>query len=117
MRFLQKHRNSLLISNQRLFISLFRQRGNRAGWLVAKSFAMQNQLTSSRPHLTGLLAGLFLASGLALAAFILANTWARLAEASSINVTGSARKDIRSDLAIWRAKFSVDAPTLLEAHE
>jgi uncharacterized protein len=70
-----------------------------------------------RPHLFGLLAGLFLAAGLAFASLTLASAWTRIAENNIINVTGSARKNIRSDLVIWRASFSVEAPTLIEAQE
>lgn len=68
-----------------------------------------------RPHLFGVLAGLFLAAGLAGAAAIVASTLTRLNDSTAINVTGSARRNVRSDLIIWRANFSVDAPTLLEA--
>jgi len=70
-----------------------------------------------RPHLFGLLAGLFLAAGLAFASLTLASAWTRIAENNIINVTGSARKNIRSDLVIWHASFSVEAPTLIEAQE
>lgn len=68
-----------------------------------------------RPHLFGVLAGLFLAVGLAGSAAIVASTLTRLNESTAINVTGSARRNVRSDLILWRANFSVDAPTLLEA--
>lgn len=70
-----------------------------------------------RPHLFGLLAGLFLASGIAFASVTLASAWSRIAENNVISVTGSARKNIRSDLVVWRASFSVEAPTLLEAQQ
>jgi uncharacterized protein len=70
-----------------------------------------------RPHLFGLLAGLFLAAGLAFASLTLASAWTRIAENNIISVTGSARKNIRSDLVIWRASFSVEAPTLIEAQQ
>jgi hypothetical protein len=68
-----------------------------------------------RPHLFGVLAGLALAAGLAFAALVFANAWTRIAESQVIHVTGSARKNVRSDLVVWRANFSSDAPTLLEA--
>lgn len=71
----------------------------------------------SRPHLFGLLAGLFLAAGLCFAALVVARTWTAISESQVINVTGSARKDVRSDLVIWRAQFSVEAPTLLDAQK
>jgi hypothetical protein len=70
-----------------------------------------------RPHLFGVLAGLFLAAGLAGSAAIVASTLTHLNESNAINVTGSARRNVRSDLIIWRANFSVDAPTLLEAQK
>jgi hypothetical protein len=76
-----------------------------------------NTPTSSRPHLFGLLAGLALAAGLVFTALVFANAWTRIAESQVINVTGSARKNVRSDLVVWRASFSVDAPTLIEAQQ
>lgn len=74
-------------------------------------------MDSPRPHLFGLLAGLFLAAGIAFAALIVAGAWTRISESQVINVTGSARKNVRSDLVIWRVGFSVSAPTLLEAQQ
>lgn len=74
-------------------------------------------MNPSRPHLFGLLAGLFLATGLCFASLVLARAWTRIAESQVVNVTGSARKNVRSDLVVWRANFSVDAPTLLEAQQ
>ncbi len=71
----------------------------------------------SRPHLFGVLAGLFLAAGLAGSAAIVASTLTRLSETNVINVTGSARRNVRSDLLLWRACVSVSAPTLLEAQQ
>jgi hypothetical protein len=68
-----------------------------------------------RPHLFGVLAGLFLAAGLAGSASIVASTLTRLNENNTISVTGSARRNVRSDLVVWRANFSVEAPSLLEA--
>src|SRR5882757_3735706 len=76
-----------------------------------------NTPSASRPHLFGVLAGLALAAGLVFAALVFANAWTRIAESQVINVTGSARKNVRSDLVIWRASFSADAPTLLEAQQ
>jgi len=71
---------------------------------------------TSRPHLFGLLAGLFLAAGLCFASIVFARTWTHLHESQVIDVTGSARKNVQSDLAIWRANFSVDDEELLSAH-
>jgi hypothetical protein len=70
-----------------------------------------------RPHLFGLLAGLFLAAGIAFAALVIAGTWTRISESQVISVTGSAHKNVRSDLVVWRASFSTEAATLLEAHK
>ncbi len=64
-----------------------------------------NTHSVSRPHLFGVLAGLALAAGLVFAALVFANAWTRIAESQVINVTGSARKNVRSDLVVWRASF------------
>jgi hypothetical protein len=72
---------------------------------------------STRPHLFGLLAGLFLATGISFASIVMARAWTRIHETQLIDVTGSARKNVRADLVIWRASFSVEAPTLLEAQQ
>ena len=71
---------------------------------------------SSRPHLFGLLAGLFLAAGLCFASIVFTRTWTRLHESQVIDVTGSARKNVQSDLVVWRASFSVEDESLLAAH-
>ncbi len=70
---------------------------------------------SSRPHLAGMVAGLFLACGLVLAAMLVTRAWVRIADAASITVTGSARRNVVSDFIVWRATFTVTAPTLIEA--
>ncbi len=72
-------------------------------------------MNPTRPHLFGLVAGLFLSAGLCFASLVLSHTWTRISESQVINVTGSARKNVRSDLVVWRANYFVDAPTLLEA--
>ena len=72
---------------------------------------------SSRPHLFGLLAGLFLAVGLCTASIVFTRTWTHLHESQVIDVTGSARKNIQSDLVVWRASFGVEDESLLNAHE
>lgn len=74
-------------------------------------------MTTSRPHLFGLLAGLALAAGLCFASVTFTRAWTRISEDQVIAVTGSARKDVRSDLGIWRASFTSDADTLIEAHQ
>ncbi len=70
-----------------------------------------------RPHLFGLLAGLFLAGALCFASLVVAGAWTKISDARTISVTGSARKNVRSDLVVWRASFSTDASTLLEAQQ
>ncbi|MEO6876772.1 MAG: SIMPL domain-containing protein [Opitutaceae bacterium] len=70
----------------------------------------------SRPHLFGLLAGLFLAAGLCFASIIFTKTWTHLHESQVIDVTGSARKNVTSDLIVWRASFAVEDQELLSAH-
>jgi hypothetical protein len=72
-------------------------------------------MNTPRPHLFGLLAGLFLATGISFASVTLARAWTRIHESQLVDVSGSARKNVRSDLVIWRANFSTEAPTLLEA--
>ena len=68
-----------------------------------------------RPHLLGMLAGLFLAVGLVLSAMLGTATWVKVRNTQFITVKGSARKNIKSDLVIWRGTFNVEAATLLEA--
>src|SRR5262249_11316883 len=72
---------------------------------------------ASRPHLFGLLAGLFLATGISFASITLSRAWTHIHEVELIDVTGSARKNVRADLVIWRASFTVEAPTLLDAQQ
>ena len=82
----------------------------RSGGEVAAHF-----MDSPRPHLFGLLAGLFLAAALCFTAALITGTWVRVSDSRTVTVTGSARKQVQSDLVIWRASFSTEAPTLLEA--
>ena len=72
--------------------------------------------TNQRPHLFGLLAGLFLATGIAFASIVFARTWTHLRESQVIDVTGSARKDIRSDLVVWTGRVTTEDSTLLGAY-
>jgi len=72
-------------------------------------------INSSRPHLLGLLAGLFLAAGLVLSAMLVTRAWMTISESQTITVTGSARKIVQSDLIIWRGSFATEASALLEA--
>src|SRR5687767_11909559 len=71
----------------------------------------------SRPHFFGVLAGLALAAGLVLASLVVVGAWTRISESQVIIVTGSARKNVRSDLVVWRANFAVEDEALLGAHE
>ena len=72
---------------------------------------------SSRPHLFGLLAGLFLAGGISFASLVLARAWVHIHESQVIEVTGSARKNVRSDLVIWRSRFAVEDESLGGAND
>jgi hypothetical protein len=56
-------------------------------------------------------------AGIAFAALVMAGAWTRISESQVVNVTGAARKNVRSDLVIWRAGFSVDDESLLGAHQ
>jgi len=73
--------------------------------------------TPSKPHLLGMLAGLFLAAGLIGSVAIAATAWLRVKTSQTITVKGSARKNVQSDLAIWRGSFTTQAATLLEAQQ
>jgi hypothetical protein len=68
-----------------------------------------------RPHLFGVLAGLFLAVGLVLSATLATAAWMKVKNSQFVTVKGSARKNIKADLVIWRGSFNVEAVTLLEA--
>jgi uncharacterized protein len=68
-----------------------------------------------RPHLLGMLAGLFLAAGLVLSASIATTTWLKVKNSRYVSVKGSAKKDIQSDLVIWRGSFTAEAADLLAA--
>ncbi len=70
-----------------------------------------------RPHLFGLAAGLFLAAALCFASLVVAGAWTRISDSRVIEVTGSSRRNVQSDLVIWRASFSAEADTLLVAQE
>jgi hypothetical protein len=72
--------------------------------------------TESRPHLFGMLAGLFLAAGLSFASIVLARTWVHLRESQFITVTGSSHATVRSDLVVWTGKLTVDDPSLSGAY-
>jgi len=69
----------------------------------------------ANPHLLGMLAGLFLAGGLVLSASVATTAWLKVKTAQFITVKGSARKNIRADLTVWKGAFTTQAPALLEA--
>ena len=62
-----------------------------------------------------MLAGLFLAAGLVGSAMLGTDAWVKIKNSQFITVKGSARKNIDSDLAVWRGSFVVEAETLLDA--
>ena len=72
-------------------------------------------MNSPRPHLLGVLAGLFLAGGLVCSAMLFTRAWLKISESQTVSVTGSARKAVRADLAVWNGQFSTEGRTLLEA--
>jgi hypothetical protein len=68
-----------------------------------------------RSPLFGVCAGLALATALVASTYLVSRTWLSISSANVITVTGSARKSVMSDLAIWRGTFSVENPELLDA--
>jgi uncharacterized protein len=72
-------------------------------------------VNQSRPHLFGMLAGLFLSAGLVFAAMLGTSAWVKIKNSQFITVKGSVQKHIESDLAIWSGSFQAEAETLLEA--
>ncbi len=72
-------------------------------------------MNHSRPQLFGMLAGLFLAAGLVFSAMLATSAWMKIKNSQFITVKGSARKNIDSDLAVWRGSFVVEAETLIDA--
>lgn len=73
--------------------------------------------STPQPHLFGVVAAFALSVGLIVAATVMAGAWTRISETRVIAVTGSAHRNVRSDLAIWHASFSAEADGLLEAHK
>jgi uncharacterized protein len=70
---------------------------------------------ATKPHLLGLVAGLFLAAGLILSAMLVTRAWLKIAESETISLTGFARKMVRSDLVIWRGSVTAEGNTLFVA--
>src|SRR5665213_1665367 len=72
--------------------------------------------TEPRPHLFGMIAGLFLAVGISFASIVFARTWVHLRESQFITVTGSSHANVHSDLVVWTGKLSVEDRTLSGAY-
>lgn len=72
-------------------------------------------MTTSRPQLFGMLAGLFLAAGLVCSSMLATTTWLKVKNSQFITVKGSTHKNIESDLVIWQGNFSGEASQLLAA--
>jgi len=68
-----------------------------------------------KPHLFGMLAGLFLAAGLVFSALVGSTAWLKIHNSQFVSVKGSARKNIKSDLAVWRGSFTAQSAALLDA--
>ncbi len=64
-----------------------------------------------------MLAGLFLAAGLVLSSMVATTAWLKIKNSQFVTVKGSARKNVESDLVIWRGSFTVEAPLLLGAQQ
>jgi len=58
-----------------------------------------------------------LALGLVITGIIIGNTWRKVSRSNvTITVTGSAQKEILSDLAVWKGSFSNDSRVLTDAY-
>jgi uncharacterized protein len=64
----------------------------------------------------GLIAGLFLACGLCFSSMIVTKTWTHIKETQIIEVTGSVRKNVRSDLAIFEFTLQTEDKTISGAY-
>jgi hypothetical protein len=74
-------------------------------------------MNNSRPQLFGMLAGLFLAAGLVLSSMLGTTAWVKIKNSQFITAKGSTRKNVKSDLVVWKGSFTAEAPTLLEAQK
>lgn len=77
---------------------------------------MSSPSAPARPHLFGLLAGIFLSAALCFVAVAFTSTWVRLMESQVVKVTGSARQNVRSDLVVWNGMLQSEGKTLQEAY-
>lgn len=64
-----------------------------------------------------MVAGLFLAAGLIVSASLATTAWLKVKNTQFITVKGSARKNVRSDLVLWKGTFTTQATLLLEAQK
>ncbi len=72
---------------------------------------------SKKLNLSYLIFASVLALGFVIGALIMSGTWKKVASSSvTISVTGSASKQIKSDLGIFSASFSSEAPSQTEAY-
>lgn len=62
-----------------------------------------------------MIAGLFLAAGLALSTMVATSAWLKVKNSQFITVKGSVQKHVESDLIVWSGSYQVEAPTLLDA--
>ncbi len=62
-----------------------------------------------------MLAGLFLAAGLVFSSMLGTKAWVKIKNSQFITSKGSTRKNVTSDLVVWKGSFTTEAPTLLEA--
>ena len=74
-------------------------------------------MTPPRPQLFGMLAGLFLAAGLVLSSMLGTTAWVKIKNSQFITTKGSTRKNVKSDLVVWKGSFTTEAATLLEAQQ
>lgn len=75
---------------------------------------MENIKSQNRSYI---IFSLILSLGFIIGAFIMSGTWKKVASSNvTIAVTGSASKQIKSDLGIWSGSFSADAPSMKEAY-
>lgn len=64
-----------------------------------------------------IIVALILALGLVLSAYVAGNSLVKAKEAAnSISITGSAKKQIKSDLAVWNGSFSANASVMTDAY-
>ena len=73
---------------------------------------MENTSKNTYLYLAGILA-----LGFIIGALIISGTWRKVSRGNvTINVTGSASKDIKSDLGIWEGSFSNESVVLTDAY-